>query len=157
MLRLSWIALFVFVVDQLTKYAAIKNLIYHSEIAIAPFLSLTLLYNTGAAFGFLNDAGGWQNVFFIVISIAVSLIILFIILRLNINDIQAAVALMMILGGAMGNLLDRVRFGYVVDFIDFHYRAAHWYTFNAADAAISTGAVVLMLDALGFGFRKKQA
>jgi signal peptidase II len=136
---------------------AVKNLIYHAEVPVTSFLSFTLLYNSGAAFSFLSNAGGWQNVFFIVIATAVSVIIVFIIRRLGSNDIQAAIALMMILGGAMGNLLDRVRFGYVVDFIDFHYGAWHWYTFNIADAAINVGAAFLMLDALGIQFRKKQA
>ena len=157
MFRLSWIALTVFILDQVTKYMAVKNLIYHAEVPVTSFLSFTLLYNSGAAFSFLSNAGGWQNVFFIVIATAVSVIILFIVRRLGSHDMQAAIALMMILGGAMGNLLDRLRFGYVVDFIDFHYGAWHWYTFNVADAAISTGAFFLMLDALGMRFLKKPA
>jgi len=157
MFRLSWITLLVFILDQLTKYMAIKNLVYHVEVPVTSFLSFTLLYNSGAAFSFLSNAGGWQNIFFIVIATAVSVIIFFIIRRLGMNDIQTAIALMMILGGAVGNLLDRLRFGYVVDFIDFHFGAWHWYAFNIADAAISTGAVFLMLDALGIGLRKKQA
>jgi signal peptidase II len=156
MFRLSWIALLVFGIDQLTKYLAIKNLIYHAEVTVTSFLSFTLLYNSGAAFSFLSNAGGWQNLFFIVVAIVVTFIIVLIIRRLGIHDVQAAVALMLILGGAMGNLLDRLRFGYVVDFIDFHYGAWHWYTFNIADSAISIGAVFLMLDALGIGFRKKR-
>ena len=156
MFRLSWIALLVFTLDQLTKYAAIKNLIYHTEVPVTSFLSFTLLYNSGAAFSFLSNAGGWQNLFFIVVAIVVTFIIVLIIRGLGIHDVQAAVALMLILGGALGNLLDRLRFGYVVDFIDFHYGAWHWYTFNIADAAISIGAVFLMLDALGIGFRKKR-
>ena len=157
MFRLSWIALTVLILDQVTKYMAVKNLIYHAEVPVTSFLSFTLLYNSGAAFSFLSNAGGWQNVFFIVIATAVSVIILFIVRRLGSHDMQAAIALMMILGGAMGNLLDRLRFGYVVDFIDFHYGAWHWYTFNIADAAISTGAFFLMLDALGMRFLKKPA
>ncbi|HLQ26681.1 MAG TPA: signal peptidase II [Acidiferrobacterales bacterium] len=157
MFRLSWITLLVFILDQLTKYMAIKNLVYHVEVPVTSFLSFTLLYNSGAAFSFLSNAGGWQNIFFIVIATAVSVIIFFIIRRLGMNDIQTAIALMMILGGAVGNLLDRLRFGYVVDFIDFHFGAWHWYAFNIADAAISTGAVFLLLDALGIGLRKKQA
>jgi signal peptidase II len=156
MFRLSWIALLVFGLDQLTKYAAIKNLVYHTEVPVTSFLSFTLLYNPGAAFSFLSNAGGWQNLFFIVVAIVVTFIIVLIIRGLGIHDVQAAVALMLILGGALGNLLDRLRFGYVVDFIDFHYGAWHWYTFNIADAAISIGAVFLMLDALGIGFRKKR-
>lgn len=156
MFRLSWIALVVFALDQISKYMAVKSLIYHAEVPLTSFLNFTLLHNSGAAFGFLNNAGGWQNLFFIVIAIIVSLVILGMVRRLNPYDTQAGIGLMLILGGALGNLLDRVRFGYVIDFIDFHYESWHWYTFNIADAAITIGAFLLALDALGLGFRGKR-
>jgi signal peptidase II len=85
----------------------------------------------------------------------VSVIILFMIRRLGTNDTQVAVALMLVLGGAVGNVIDRVRFGYVVDFIDVYYRAWHWPTFNIADSAITIGAVLLVLDALGITWRRR--
>lgn len=155
---LRWITLaaVVFVLDQATKYAALKHLA-HSEIAVAPFLNLILTYNTGAAFGFLNNAGGWQNTFFIIVAVVVSAMLVYMLRQLRSDQRMVAVALMLVLGGALGNLLDRIRFGYVVDFIDFYYGSWHWYTFNIADTAITIGAFILVLDALGLAARKKPA
>lgn len=159
MLKLSRITLLVFALDQLTKYVAVKYLIFQTEVPLTSFLNFTLLHNSGAAFGFLNNADGWQNVFFITIAIVVSFIILGMVRRLGAHEVQTGVGLMLILGGALGNLLDRLRLGYVIDFIDFHYGSWHWYTFNIADTAITVGAVLLALDAfglrLGFGNRHK--
>lgn len=155
MFKLSWITLAVFALDQLTKYLAVRYLHYHVEVPVTSFLNLTLLHNSGAAFGFLNDAGGWQNVFFIAVAIIVSVVILGMVRRLGPNDTQTGIGLMLILGGALGNLLDRLRLGYVIDFVDFHYGTWHWYTFNVADAAITVGAVLLALDALGLRFVKR--
>lgn len=155
---LRWVGLagVVFILDQASKYAALKYLA-RSEIAVSPFLNLVLTYNTGAAFGFLNDAGGWQNAFFITVAIVVSAMIVYMLRQLRSDQRLIAVALMLVLGGALGNLLDRIRFGHVVDFIDFYYRSWHWYTFNIADAAITVGAFILALDALGLAARKKPA
>jgi signal peptidase II len=89
------------------------------------------------------------------VAIVISIVILFMIRRLGANDMQVAVALMLVLGGAVGNVIDRVRFGYVVDFIDVYYRAWHWPTFNIADSAITIGAVLLVLDALGITWRRQ--
>lgn len=153
-----WLALaaVVFALDQLSKYAALKHLV-NGEVAVAPFLNLVLTFNTGAAFGFLNDAGGWQNAFFIGVATLVSVAIVYMLRQLRSDQKFVAVALMLVLGGALGNLLDRIRFGHVVDFIDFYYRSWHWYTFNVADSAITVGAVMLALDALGVSARKKPA
>lgn len=155
---LRWIALaaLVFVLDQATKYAALKYLA-RNEIAVAPFLNLILTYNSGAAFGFLNNAGGWQNTFFITVAVVVSAMLVYMLRQLRSDQRWVAVALMLVLGGALGNLLDRIRFGHVVDFIDFYYGSWHWYTFNIADAAITVGAFILVLDALGLAARKKPA
>jgi signal peptidase II len=155
MFRFLWIVLLVGVADQVSKYFALLHL-RHSDIPLAPFLKLSLAFNTGAAFNFLSDAGGWQNLFFVGIAFVVSVIILFMIRRLGASDTQVAVALMLVLGGAVGNVIDRVRFGYVVDFIDVYYRAWHWPTFNIADSAITIGAVLLVLDALGITWRHKK-
>lgn len=153
MLRLLWIAGLVCVVDQLTKVLALQHLA-QGEIALAPFLKLALAFNTGAAFSFLATAGGWQNLFFVGVAIVVSIVILFMARRLGASDTQVAIGLMLVLGGAIGNLIDRVRLGYVVDFIDVYYRAWHWPTFNVADSAITIGAILLVLDALGITIRR---
>lgn len=156
MWRYLWIALVVFVSDQLTKYAATEYLMRHGEVKLGSFLNFTLVHNTGAAFGFLSNASGWQNILFIVIASVACLVILWMIRRLEAKDFLLAVGLMLILGGAAGNLLDRLIHGYVIDFIDVYYRAWHWPVFNIADSAISVGAVILVVDALGLGPRKKQ-
>lgn len=154
MFRFLWITVAVVIADQVTKYFALKHLM-RSEIAIAPFLNFALAFNTGAAFSFLSDAGGWQNLFFVGVAAVVSIVILFMIRRLGANDLQVAVALMLVLGGAVGNVIDRVRYGYVVDFIDVYYRSWHWPTFNIADSAITIGAILLIMDALGITFRRR--
>jgi signal peptidase II len=154
MFRLLWIVVVVGIADQATKYFALLHL-RNSEIAVTPFLKFSLAFNTGAAFSFLSDAGGWQNLFFVGVAFVVSVIILFMIRRLGANETQVAVGLMLVLGGAVGNVIDRVRFGYVVDFIDVYYRTWHWPTFNIADSAITVGAVLLVMDALGITFRRR--
>ena len=154
MFRLLWIALLVCVADQATKYLALEHLM-RGEMALTPFLNLSLAFNTGAAFSFLADAGGWQNLFFVGVAIIVSIVILAMVRRLGANDLQVAVALMLVLGGAAGNVIDRIRFGYVVDFIDVYYRSWHWPTFNVADSAITIGAVLLVMDAFGMTFRRR--
>lgn len=151
MWRYLWISLIVFVLDQASKLAAVKYLTRHAEVNLAPFLNLTLVYNTGAAFGFLNDAAGWQNIFFIAVALVAGVVILFMLRRLNPHDAMMAVGLTLILGGAAGNLADRLIHGYVIDFIDIFYSSWHWPAFNIADSAITIGAVLLVLDALGFG------
>lgn len=157
MLRRWWrIALSVFIADQASKYAAVKYL-PGRDVAVMPLLNFVLAYNTGAAFGFLNRASGWQNVFFIGIAVVVSIVIVRMLRQLKPGQSWIAVALMLVLGGALGNLLDRLRFGYVVDFIDFYIGSWHWYTFNVADSAITCGAILLALDAFGLSTHKKTA
>ncbi|MDA8363304.1 MAG: signal peptidase II [Gammaproteobacteria bacterium] len=154
MFKFIWIALLVYVADQLTKHAAVTYLMGH-DIAVTPFLNLSLAFNTGAAFSFLSSASGWQNGFFIIVGIVASIVILVMISRLGPGDVQAAVALMLILGGAAGNVTDRMVHGYVVDFLDLYYRSWHWPTFNVADSAITVGAALLLMDALGLRFRRR--
>ncbi|MHB8258218.1 MAG: signal peptidase II [Acidiferrobacterales bacterium] len=154
MFKFIWIALLVYVADQLTKHAAVAYLTGHN-VAVTSFFNLALAYNTGAAFSFLSSASGWQNQFFIVVGIVASIVILVMIARLGPNDAQTAVALMLILGGAAGNVTDRLVHGYVVDFLDLYYRSWHWPTFNLADSAISVGAVLLLLDTLGLRFGRR--
>lgn len=143
--------------DQLTKWLAITRLTRHAEVAVAPFLNLTLVYNRGAAFGFLNDAAGWQNVFFIVVALIACAVITYLLLRMEPNNRAVALGLALILGGAIGNLIDRIAYGHVVDFIDVYYGTWHWPAFNVADSAITIGAVFLVLDALGIGLQKRHS
>ncbi len=150
-MRLLWLSIVVCLTDQATKWLALDRL-QGGKVTVAPSLDFTLAYNTGAAFSFLSDAGGWQNFFFIGIATVVSAGILFMLRRLGAGERQVAVALVLVLGGAIGNVIDRIRFGYVVDFIDVYYRAWHWPTFNVADSAITFGAILLVLDALGIRY-----
>lgn len=148
MLRLLWIALAVLILDQASKLLAVEVLA-GAPVAVLPFFNFNLTFNTGAAFGFLNQAGGWQKWLFIAIASAVSVMIVFMIRNLTRRDLQTAVALSMILGGALGNLVDRVRLGYVVDFIQLYYQTWSWPVFNIADSAVFIGAVLLALDLFG--------
>lgn len=156
MWRFLWIAVVVFISDQLTKFAAADYLLRHGEVKLAPFFSLTLVHNTGAAFGILSSASGWQNFFFIFIALVACVVILWIIWRLDAKDLLLATGLMLVLGGAMGNLFDRLIHGYVIDFIDVYFHSWHWPAFNIADSAITVGAVVLAMDALGLARRNKR-
>lgn len=146
--RWSWLAAAVIVLDQASKLLALHAL-RDGPVALAPFFNLALAYNTGAAFSFLANAGGWQNYFFVGIAIVVSIVILVMTQRLAREEMQVAAALMLVLGGAIGNVIDRIRLGHVIDFIDVYYRTWHWPTFNIADSAIFIGAVLLILDAFG--------
>lgn len=147
MLPYLLIAVLVFGVDQWSKWAAVRYLVYKT-VRVDSFLNLTLVYNRGAAFGFLSNESGWQNLFFIGIAAAIIISIIGFLLRARHKDRLMVTALMLVLGGALGNLVDRLRLGEVVDFIDFHIGSWHWYTFNLADSAITIGATLLVLDAL---------
>lgn len=154
MLKYWLLAAAVVVLDQLSKLAAVARLM-REPVEVTGFLNLSLVFNSGAAFGLLGDASGWQNLLFVMVAIVVSFIIIAMVRRLGANDVQVLAGLMLILGGAVGNLIDRLRLGYVVDFIDFYYGVWHWPAFNLADAAITVGAILLVLDAVGLGFRKR--
>ncbi len=147
-LILLWLSLLVVVLDQLTKYLAAQFLQYSEPVNILPGFNLTLLHNTGAAFSFLRDAGGWQRWFFITLSTVVSIAIFIWLYTLPARKRWLACGLSLILGGAIGNLWDRIALGYVIDFIDVYYRHWHWPAFNIADSAITVGAVILFIDAL---------
>ena len=143
-----WLSLLVFVVDQASKFWFYNNLSMYQQIVIIPdYFSWTLAYNTGAAFSFLADAAGWQRWFFAAIAVAVSVVLVVWLKRLNPAESWLALALALVLGGALGNLVDRVVFGHVVDFILLHWQH-RWYfpAFNVADMAITGGAILLALD-----------
>ena len=146
----------VVALDQLSKLIAAAYLI-RGTIELTPFLNLTLVYNTGAAFGFLNDAAGWQNLFFVGVAALASVVILVMLWRLPPGANLLGSGLALIGGGALGNLIDRLFHGHVIDFIDFYYRSWHWPAFNVADSAITVGAALLVADALGLGARKPHA
>jgi len=154
MWRWLWIAAAVLVLDQASKWLALEKLVLHESVPLAPFLNLTLVYNKGAAFGFLSTASGWQNLFFISVAFVATVVILYLLRRMGAKDRFMAVALMLILGGAIGNLIDRLLYGHVVDFIDVYYGTWHWPAFNVADSAITVGAVMIALDAIGIGRRQ---
>jgi signal peptidase II len=143
-----WLSLLVFVVDQASKFWFDNNLSMYQQIVIIPdYFSWTLAYNTGAAFSFLADAAGWQRWFFAAIALVVSAVLVVWLKRLKPGETWLAVALALVLGGALGNLVDRVIFGHVVDFILLHWHQ-QWYfpAFNVADMAITGGAILLALD-----------
>jgi signal peptidase II len=139
------LAVFVLVVDLLTKRWVEAMLFHGEQIPLTAFFNLVLTYNAGAAFSFLSDAGGWQRWFFSVIAAGASMLIIYL-LRKNATDKLFCLALSLILGGALGNLWDRITLGHVVDFLDFHVAGYHWPAFNIADSAIFLGAASLILD-----------
>ena len=148
MLRWLWVSALVVVLDQITKQLATAFLEFGRPVPVIPFFNLTLVHNTGAAFSFLSGAGGWQRWLFAFLAVAVSVFIVIWIRRLPRGSLWLPLALSLLLGGALGNLVDRLLLGYVVDFIDVYYRVWHWPAFNVADSAITVGAVMLVLDAL---------
>lgn len=140
------LSLVIVVLDQLTKFWANDILDYHQPVPVIPMFNLTLTYNTGAAFGFLSDAGGWQRWFFVSLTLIISIILFRWIWMMHVTERLHAIALALILGGAIGNLIDRIWFGYVIDFIDIYYDTYHWPIFNIADSAITIGAILLIYD-----------
>ncbi len=149
---LMWyaIALVIIVLDQWSKSWISGNFVFGQPYPFTSFFNFTLLHNTGAAFSFLSEAGGWQRWFFSIIATGVSAAIIVWIARLPVSQRWEALALALVLGGALGNLYDRITLGYVVDFIVFHYKQYYFPAFNIADMAISTGAFMLIIDMLFF-------
>ncbi len=146
------VALVVIVLDHLTKWWVSATLDFQEAIPVLPFFSLVRVHNTGAAFSFLADAGGWQRWFFIAVGIVATVIIVRLLKRHD-HDPRLAFPLALVLGGALGNVIDRVVLGHVVDFLYFHYKSFAWPAFNVADSAITVGAALLIWDSL----RGKQA
>lgn len=145
MLQYLWLSLTVLVLDLYTKYLASTQLDYAISVPVIPHFNLTLLHNTGAAFSFLASESGWQRWFFILLASGVSIALVRWVYVLK-NDRWLAVALCLVLGGALGNLYDRITLGYVVDFLHFYWGDYHFPAFNIADSAISVGAAMLVLD-----------
>lgn len=145
MLKWLWISLITIALDQYTKWLASSQLEMYERIEVTSFFNFTLAHNTGAAFSFLSDAGGWQRWFFTVLALGVSTFLIMWIRKLKPQEVSTALSLSLIVGGAIGNVIDRIRFGYVVDFLDFYWNDMHWPAFNIADSAISVGAVLLLV------------
>ncbi len=148
MLKWIWLSVAVVILDQLTKYIASTSLHLYQVVDVMPMFSWTLRHNTGAAFSFLADAGGWQRWFFALIAVVVSVVIFLWIKRLQQHEKWQAIALALILGGAIGNVIDRVWLGYVVDFILVYYKQWEYPAFNIADSAIFIGVVMIIIDAI---------
>ena len=142
-----WLSATVIVLDQATKFLVTRFLELYDRVEVLPVLDFTLLHNTGAAFSMLANASGWQRWFFIALASGVSLLLLVWIWRTPRGEKMLPLALSLILGGAVGNLIDRILHGYVVDFIHAHWGAAYFPAFNVADSAITIGAGLLILDA----------
>ena len=147
---IAWLAVAALVVfaDIETKQWASQGIELYRPQQVTDWLNLTLAHNYGAAFSFLSDAGGWQRWFFMVLASVVTLVLFVWLLRLPRGEWRTGLALGFIIGGAIGNLIDRIQLGYVVDFIDVHYGGWHWPAFNVADSAITCGVILLLLDAL---------
>ena len=139
------VALVLVIADQWTKFSITSNLRYGESVAITSFFNLVLVYNKGAAFSFLSSADGWQRFMFIGITVAAIGLLSWLIVKHE-SEKLFRWGLTLILGGAIGNLIDRIAYGHVIDFLDFHFAGWHFWAFNVADSAITVGAALLILD-----------
>ena len=147
---LAWLGLAMLIValDLWTKHLATANLELYRPVPLTSWFNLTLAHNSGAAFSLLADSAGWQRWFFIGVGGIICIVILVWMWRLPLHARTLPTALMLLLGGAIGNLVDRIRLGYVVDFIDLHVGGWHWPAFNIADSAIVVGVALLLIESL---------
>ena len=144
--RLWWLMLLVLVADQVSKQVVIANMQLFDSIDLLPFFNLTYVRNYGAAFSFLSDAGGWQRWFFTIIAVVISCVLAVWLARNNKTQLKLNLALSLVLAGAIGNLIDRSIYGYVIDFLHLYYQNWHYPAFNIADSAICIGAALLIWD-----------
>lgn len=149
-LKWLWLAVLTIILDFATKQMAEHFLQYAQPVYVLPVFDLTLLYNRGAAFSFLADESGWQRWFFTFIAISVSAVLCVWLMKLKETERWLAAALSLVIGGAIGNLYDRLAYGHVVDFIHLHWGNSYFPAFNIADSAISIGAAMLLIDSLFF-------
>jgi len=145
-LRWLWLAALVILLDLGTKAIASSMLNYGEPVPVLPIFNFTLLHNTGAAFSFLAGASGWQRWFFVALAAVVSVVLFRWLKSLREDETWSAIAIVLILGGALGNVYDRVVHGYVVDFLHFYWNDYHFPAFNFADVAITIGAGMMILD-----------
>ncbi|HEA19105.1 MAG: signal peptidase II [Pseudoalteromonas prydzensis] len=142
-----WLSLLLLVVDFATKTLVVKTMNLRDSIDILPFFNLTYVHNYGAAFSFLSEAGGWQRWFLSIIAISISVLLIWWLKRLPATNKVLCGAYSLVLAGALGNLYDRMAYGYVVDFLHFYYQNWNFPAFNIADSAICIGAALLLFDA----------
>ena len=144
---LPWfaLALIVFAIDFITKSIVLSSFYYGERLEITSFFNLVLVYNYGAAFSFLSTSGGWQVILFSAIAVIAVAVCSYLIYK-HTRETLFCLALALIMGGAIGNLFDRIIYGYVIDFLDFHYQHWHWPAFNVADMAIVGGATLMILE-----------
>ncbi|WP_455380643.1 signal peptidase II [Acidihalobacter prosperus] len=147
---LNWLglSLCVIILDQLSKWLAIRLLPYGQPQAVLPHFNLALVFNTGAAFSMLSTADGWQRWFFVLLAVLVAIALTFWLVRLKTHERWIGAAVSLILGGALSNAFDRIFRGHVIDFIDLYYHRWHWPVFNLADSAITVGAAILIVRTL---------
>ncbi|MFQ2223533.1 signal peptidase II [Aeromonas enteropelogenes] len=152
-LRWLWLAVLAFILDQASKLAVVKLLPFgYPGVEITPFFNLVHVYNKGAAFSFLADQGGWQRWFFAVLAFAICGLLIHWLRKQSVTERWSGIAYSLIIGGALGNVFDRLVLGHVVDFLDFYWGRAHWPAFNLADTFIFIGAAMIVLD----GFRSSK-
>nr|WP_197408412.1 signal peptidase II [Alishewanella sp. WH16-1] len=144
--RWWWLILLLIGLDQLTKQLVHQNMALYDSIELLPFFNLTYVRNYGAAFSFLSDAGGWQRWFFTVLAVVISTVIAVWMSRLPRQQIKLGLALSLVFAGAIGNLIDRSIYGYVIDFFHLYYQTWHYPAFNIADSAICIGAALIIWD-----------
>jgi len=148
---LPWLGLSALMIaaDQWTKALAVGSLAYQQPVPLVPgFWNWTLTHNTGAAFSFLAGAGGWQHGFFITLAVLISVALLVALAKVARSDWRNALPFSLVIAGALGNVIDRIRFGYVVDFVQWYWRDFYWPVFNVADSCIVVGAVLIVLFSL---------
>lgn len=155
MLKWLWLSAIAVVLDQASKLIVDSSMQLHETIPLMPYFNLTYVHNTGAAFSFLSEAGGWQRWFFAALAIVISAVLSVWLARLQKHETLLAVALALVLGGAVGNLIDRLAYGYVIDFLDVYYKSWHWPAFNIADSAITLGVGLLLTDSFRLGKSEK--
>lgn len=154
-LKFLILSLILIVADQATKIWIINSLALYQDVNVLPIFDITHVRNYGAAFSFLSDAGGWQRYFFTIIAIVISVLLIFWMYQTPTQQKLLLTSYALILSGAIGNVMDRINYGYVVDFLHFYYQNWHFPAFNVADIAISIGAFLMILDV--YFDHKKQA
>ncbi|MCC5855597.1 MAG: signal peptidase II [Idiomarina sp.] len=147
-LTLLWLSLIVLVLDQVTKLWIVNNLHLFQRIDVLPFFDIIHVRNEGAAFSFLSNQGGWQRWFFTVLALVISAGLAYMLRQQPRAEWRSNAAFALIIGGALGNVTDRIRLGSVVDFLDFYWQGWHWPAFNVADMAIVGGALLMILDSI---------
>jgi len=145
-LRWLWLTLICLIADQITKHMVVGSMDLYQSIKVLPFFSITYVHNLGAAFSFLADQGGWQRWFFSGVAMVASIVFVYWLAKTPKSNRYLCIAFALMLSGALGNLADRLLFGYVIDFLDFHVAKHHWPAFNVADSMIFIGAFLMILD-----------